>query len=140
MAGISGLYSPDMPLQASNLDMTSTGVKARFAIPFKCVLIRCAVVVNAAPGDAGIVLFKKRPTLGSTSGESTAATVNLATTHTAGKVVYKDLATLVEFSEGDELVAEVTDASANVNAGGVFAIVRQVPEVIGNNTDGIATT
>lgn len=142
MAGYAGLSSPTLALSAASLNMTTTGDKATFVVPFKCQVVRVYVQVNAAPGDAGIVTFDRRVTGGSDTGrvDAYAGTVNLATSHTAGKVVYKDPTALLTLQEGDEVVVEVTDASANVTAAHAVLLVREIPEVAGNNTDMIAST
>ncbi|SRR5712691_1490684 len=136
----SGLFGPDVPYQAANLDFTTTGVKARFAMPYKAYLRRVAVGLNAVPGDAGIVLVKKYVTPGVATGAVTLATLNMLTTHAIGQVVYFDFTTTVTVSEGDELIFEVTDASAAVNAADCWAIVRQSPEVAANNSEMVLTT
>ena len=147
--GYSGLSSPNVELRfaaaASNdptADLTTTGDKVHCYITQKCVVVRLGILLNAAPGDAGIVVFDKRPTYASDTnrGNADVGTINLATSHAAGNIVYKDLTTQVELVPGDEVVAEVTDASASVTEARVFMIVREVPEVPANLSDMKAST
>jgi hypothetical protein len=74
-----------------------------------------AMNLNVTPGDAGIILFEKRPTYSSDTSKTTMATINLATTHTvtAGsqpRIVYIETNFVV--NPGEELVMNVSDASA----------------------------
>lgn len=140
--GGAGLSSPTLALSAAGLVFTSTGDKATFAIPFKCQVVRVSVCVNAIPGDAGIVTFDRRITAGSDTGrvDAYAGTLNMLTSHTAGKVIYKDPTASLVLQEGDEIVVEVTDASAAVTLAHAVVLIREMPEQAGNNADMILTT
>lgn len=131
-----------MSVGAATLDLTTLGDKARYSPAVQPVIIRAVgIQLNAAPGDAGVVKLDKRPTFASDTnrGDGDVGVVNLATTHTAGQVVYKKgLNTKV--SPGQEIVVEVTDASANVNAAKITLFVEQAPEEPGNITGMIAST
>jgi hypothetical protein len=115
-----------MTVGTATLDFTTTGDKARWSPGYLKVIIRAvAVELNAAPGDAGIVRFDKRVTFASDTGRINGgvATVNLATTHAAGSVVYKDgLNATIE--PGEEVVVTVTDASAGVSGAKVTLYVE----------------
>jgi hypothetical protein len=139
---ISGLSSPTLSLVSASINLTTTGDKVTFPVPFKMEVYRIAIALNAAPGDAGVVTFDKRVTVGSDTGRLDAGvgTINLATSHAAGNVVFKDLVTRVNLVEGDEIVVEVTDASASASACYAIVLYREVPEVPGNNSDMKATT
>src|SRR3990167_5134372 len=71
-----------------------------------CKVLRCqvAVTLEAISGTsvAPTVLFKKRPTPGSATDESTLATLTLPTGTAIGKTVYKEI-TPVEFAVGQSL-------------------------------------
>jgi len=150
---ISPLSSPTLFLWAAGantgdptIDATTTGDKANILVPFKCEVIRAFVLLNAAPGDAGVVKFDKRPTYASDTGrgDGDVGVINLLTTHTAGKFIYKEIPVAgtghVILVEGDEVIVEVTDASAAVTEARAGLLVREVPEVPGNNSDMVATT
>lgn len=126
----------------TNLDLTSTGDKARWA-PGLCPMVvrQVSVLVNAAPGDAGVVKFDKRPTYGSDTsrGDGDVAVVNLATSHAAGKCVYKKNLN-VTINPGQEVVAEVTDASASVNGAQITLLVEPAYEEPGNVSAMVAST
>ena len=103
-----------------NIDMTSTGRTNTWApqcVPHRVKMI--SINLNATPGDAGVVAIEKRPTYSSNTSTATVATINLATTHTftAGsqsRQVYAEVDIVVNV--GEELVVNVTDASASVSA------------------------
>jgi len=125
-----------MTTGTATIDMTSTGDKARWNPGLNPVWVKGAsVALNAAPGDAGVVKFDKRVTFGSDTGrgDGDVGVINLATTHTAGKTVVKYF-TPVKISPGEEVVVEVTDASASVNAAKVCLLVEPFNETFDNNT------
>lgn len=126
----------------TNLDLTSTGDKARWAPGLAPVIVRqVAVIVNAAPGDAGVVKIDKRPTYGSDTsrGDGDGGVINMLTSHAAGNVIYKS-GLNVTVNPGQELVAEVTDASANVNSAQIVLLVEPSPEQPANISAMKATT
>ncbi len=92
--------------------------------------------------------FDLRPTTGSDTSrtDGTVATINLATTHTfsAGSVqpvIYHRPTTPIIVKPGQEVVAEVTDASASVTAASITLWVEPVYSTPGvDNTAMIATT
>lgn len=131
----SGLYSPDIPLVSSELDVSSTGDKYSWAVPFKCRVVRFGVATRNDVGATGITLLEKRVA----DTDTTIATLNWTTAHTAGKFVYVDLATSVELSEGDILNVNQSDACAAGDLFQAVVIIRQVPEALGNNSKAVAT-
>ena len=121
-------------------DLTSTGDKALWGpmcVPH--VVKMAAISLNATPGDAGIVKFDARLTVGSDTGrtDGTVAIINLATSHavTAGTTsvtVYSIPTSPVTIYPGQEVVAEVTDASASASACAITLLVEPVYETPGN--------
>lgn len=128
----SGQYEVPMTVGTSTLDLTTTGDKARWAPGLVPVIVRGVVLqLNAQPGDAGVLKFDKRPTFGSDTsrGDGDVAVLNLiaGAAHAAGKQVYK-MGLNVQINPGQEVVVEMTDASASVNAAKVSLLVEPIPE------------
>lgn len=129
-------------LVADGVTLATTGNKAFFTAivrPFKIRAV--AVAINAAPGDAGVLKFDKRPTVGSDTGrgDGDVAVLNLLTTHAAGNVIYKEgLDVLI--NPGQQVVAEMTDASAAVTAAVISMLVEEAHERPANLTNMKATT
>lgn len=126
----------------ATLDFTSTGDKARYSPALNPVYIRgLAIQSNATPGDVGVVKLDKRPVFSSDAGrgDGDVGVVNITTAHVQGKVVYKYF-TPVKISPGEEVVLEVTDASAALN--GVKAVLLVTPswEIPGNITPMVLST
>lgn len=136
---ISGLYSPTIPLISTSLDLSATTDVWTFVVPFKCRVVRAAVQIANTIGAAGVVKFDKIPKSGGTRGDGDVASISLATTHDTGEFVYDDPSTDVSLEEGDLVVVEVTDAAAASDAGYAVLLVREIPEVAGNNTAMVAT-
>ncbi len=121
-------------------DLTSTGDKALWGPNCVPHIVRMlAVALNATPGDAGVLKFDLRPTTGSDTSrtDGTVGIINLATTHTftAGSVqpvIYVYPTTPIVVYPGQEIVAEMTDASAAVTAASITAWVEAVFERAGN--------
>lgn len=131
-----------MTVGTAVLDLTTIGDKARWSPAFQPAIVRAVgIQLNAAPGDAGVVKGDKRPTFGSDTGrgDGDVFVANLATTHAAGNVVYKK-ALNVKISPGEEVVIEVTDASAAVSAAKISLFIEQAPEEPGNITAMKAST
>ena len=114
--------------------LASLAVIGKFAPGYSPVTVRaCSCIFTTGATAAGIVLFKKRPTAGSATGESTVATINFTSgTGAQGNCIYVD-GLDVTISPGEELIAEVTDVSATGNATCV-ASVGQSWETPANNT------
>lgn len=118
------------------LNLTTTGDKATWSPQLLPVIVRgVAIQLNAAPGDAGVVKLDKRVTATSDTGrgDGDVAVVNLATTHAQGNVVYK-MGLNVQVDPGQEVVVDVTDASASVTAAKVTLLVEPKPEQPANIT------
>jgi hypothetical protein len=121
--------------------LDSTGDKARWGPGYVPHLVKAiTITLDAVPGDAGVVKGDKRPTFGSNTGrgDGDVFIVNLATTHLAGDVIYKALNVLLK--PGEEVVVEVTDASASVVAAKIALLVEPSWEEAVNNTKMVKTT
>lgn len=133
-----GLIEVPMTNAAATLDLTSTGDKARWSPGLSPMIVRGVVVqLNAQPGDVGVLKGDKRPTFGSDTsrGDGDVFTLNLlaSAVHAAGKSVYK-MGLNVTINPGQEVVVEMTDASAAVNAAKVTLLVEPSPEQPANIT------
>lgn len=141
-------YEVPMTTGTSVLDLTSTGDKARWSPAMVPHIVRAvAIILNATPGDSGVVKGDLRPTIGSDTSrtDGTVFTINLATSHTftAGtvrKVIYHVPAAPVTVMPGQEVVVEVTDASASVNGAKISFLVEPAWDQPGNITGMVATT
>jgi len=107
--------------------------------PFEIVGI--AAVIDNDIAAAGVVKFDKRPTFGSDTGrgDGDVGVLNLATTHLQGKVVYKEV-TPIKISPGQEVVAEVTDATGASDTADIIIYVRPASEVPANLSAMVAST
>ena len=127
---------------AKDVDLNSLADVGDWAPGLVPHIIRAvALVVTNTIGAAGVLKFDKRPTAGDNTGrgDGDVAVLNLATTHDAGEVVYKDgLNVLIK--PGEEVVAEVTDVTAAADTGHVIIWVEPAWENPSNNTKMIATT
>ncbi len=130
------------------LDLSSTGDKGTWGPGFvPCIVRAAAIVLNATPGDAGVIKGDLRPTRGSDTNrtDGTVFTINLATSHTftAGsvqKVIYHIPTTPVTVYPGQEVVVEVTDASASVTAARVVLYLEAIYSTPGNIVTESGTT
>jgi hypothetical protein len=124
-----------------DLSLASTADVADWACGMVPHRIRAVgVVITNTVGSAGIVKLDKRPTAGSDTsrGDGDVCTINLATTHDAGEVVYKT-GLNVEILPGQEVVAEVTDACASGDTAHVVMLVEPRWDQPANNTKMIET-
>lgn len=118
------------------IDLTSTGDVAFWGPGFYAFrILAVAIVLDATPGDAGVVKFDLRPVHDSDSNrtDGTVATINLATTHTVtagtgARVVYSIPSSPVTVYPGQEVVAEVTDASASVDEARICLVLELLYE------------
>ena len=116
-------YEVPMTNGTSVLDLTSTGDKAYWGpvcVPHYIHMV--GVVIDATPGDAGVIKGDLRLTRDSDTNrtDGTVFTIALATSHTVtagsvSKVIYHKLTTPFLVVPGQEVVVEVTDASASVD-------------------------
>jgi hypothetical protein len=100
-----------------------------------------ALLIGSDIAAAGVVKVDKRPTFGSDTsrGDGDVATINLATTHTGGKVVYSD-GLDVDINPGEEVVFEVTDVTGAGDVADLILLVEPRWEVPGNIAAMVATT
>lgn len=110
---------------------------ATFAPAFEPVwVVGVAAIIDNDIAAAGVVKFDKRPTFGSDTsrGDGDVGVLNLATTHLQGHVVYKKV-TPIKISPGEEVVAEVTDATGASDTADIVIYVSPSPEVPANLAD-----
>lgn len=137
--GFGGLYSPTIPFVTTSLDISATGDKWTWVVPFRCEVYRVGVQIANDIGATGVVKFDRIPKLGGTRGDGDVGVLNLDTTHTTGKFVYQDPTSRITLQEGDLVVVEVTDAAGAGDAAYAVMLVREVSEVPGNNSAMVAT-
>lgn len=107
-----------------------------------CYVVQCgfALTSEAASGTttAPTVIFTKRPTPLSATGEAVAGTVTVASGSAIGKVAYENI-TPVKFNVGDSMEISWTVGVGTPTGQGVYYFVcESSPEVEGNNSDMIA--
>lgn len=123
-------------------DLNALADLGGWAPAFHPYYIRAVMVIVANDiGGAGVVKFDKRPTFGSDTsrGNGDVATVNLATTHTGGTVVYVD-GLNIKVSPGEEVVAEVTDVTAASDTADIVMLVEPAMEMPANITAMVEST
>lgn len=123
---------------AKNIDLNSATVQANWCPITPCTVTMCALAILNDVAATGVVLFKRRPTAGSATGEVTIATLNLTTAHTQGKVVYSN-GLDVDLSPGDEVVVEVTDVTGAGDLAKAMMWVQYDYENPTNEADMVAT-
>ena len=121
-----------------------------WTIPFRCRPIRAGFTLTqtVSGGTIPVVKFDRRPTAGSddSRGDGDVGTITLSATAAAGKAYYentdyKEDATgywVDTLNEGDEVVVQVTTASAGNGAGNPWLLVEINPEQPANNTAMVA--
>ena len=107
-----------------------------------CMVVQCgfALTSEAASGTttAPTVIFTKRPTPLSATGEAVVATVTVATGAAIGKVTYENN-TPVTFAVGDSMEISHTIGTGTPTGQGLYYFVcDEDPEVAGNNSDMVA--
>lgn len=130
------------PLAAIDLS-AAAGSHGEFLCMRACTLrqFEAGVVLTAvvATTTAPTIVFKKRPTPGSSSGQSTVATLIIPDATAIGKVLYK-LVTPVPMAVGDSI--EISWTQAVGSAAGKASVSWRAdfaPEVEANNSDEIAS-
>lgn len=123
--------------------LASAAVIARFLAMKQISVKQIAFVISTATVSTGniVVTVKRRPTVGSTSGEVTIGTLTIPTAIAAGKMYYKNV-TPVVVAQGEEVVFEVTTAAAGMGAAGAGYSslgVEHDPEQPANNSDMVAS-
>lgn len=134
---IAGLNSPNVPLVSGTLDLSATADVWEFAIPFKCEVIQVGLTILNDVGATATVKFDSVQL--TTRGDGDVADIDLATSHTAGEFVYSVPATQLVFEAGDFVVVQVTDAAAAGDEAVAVLIIREIPEVAGNNSKMVLT-
>lgn len=109
-----------------------------------CRLLRVGFipVAEAASGTTTppTVIFTKRPTPGSATGESVAATVTVPSGQAIGAPVYLDLSSPVDFEVGDSLeISWTVGVGTPTGIGHWFAICTDDPEEMANVSDAVAS-
>lgn len=85
---------------------------------------------------APTVVFTKRPTPNSATGESVVATLTIPTGTAAGSVIYTELDTPINFQVGDVMEISHTVGTGDPAGQGIAAFVcSHDPEIPGNNDD-----
>jgi len=136
-------HSKEEHILVRNASLASAADVGSWAPGYMPHIVRAAAVVFTTGVDAtGQLKLDKRPTAGSNTGrgDGDVATLNYTTTTGAqGAVVYKNELN-VEILPGEEVVAEISDATPTAGVGHVILYIEPRWEVPGNNTDMTATT
>lgn len=121
------------------LSVATTGQKGEYVcVGEKVEIVRVALAVSTALGaGAAVVEMRKRPAVGSATGEAAVLTLTIPASTAAGKVVYKD-SNQIALAPGESLSLQVTSASA---AGAVVLglIAQEAPEYKLNSANMIAS-
>lgn len=108
-----------MQNSASAESLTSAAVVKRYSVGVAAIVRQFSFSVKTATVSSGgiVVALKYYPTVGSSSGAVTLASLTIPTGVAAGKVYYKAVDS-VKVLPGQELVVEVTTAAAGGGAAG----------------------
>lgn len=111
----------------------SAAVHGEYLVTRRCFVKRIGFLVTTAisASTAPAVEFNKRPTVGSSAGESLIGTVTIPDGTTAGTVVWKDVEP-VNLLPGEALALEHTVQASSAGAGFYLYEVEDDPEVPGN--------
>ena len=125
---------------ATTIDVTSTGDKKTFVIPFPCTVLRVGFMVTTALSVTALVLeFDRRQLPGSDTGRG-AGDVGIITApaaaQAAGRTLYDDVQ--FDMKGGEEVVVETTTATT---AGAGYPFLEIVPraEEPGNDSEFISS-
>lgn len=126
-----------LPVSLQALD--SAAVINRYLVAQQQEVSRLAFAISTSVVSTGdvVVTFKRRPTLGSSSGEVSLGTLTMPNGAAAGKIYYKDIDPVV-CAEGEEIICEVTTAAAGMSAAGNgqgYVVSNEDPEESANNSD-----
>jgi hypothetical protein len=142
-------FVPNIPLAANAAEvLKEMDIGAASADHGELVCVRSCYVTQvgfAVTGEAvsgtvtaPTVIFTKRPTPLSASGEAVAGTLTVASGTAIGKVVYENI-TPVAFAVGDSMEISHTIGSGTPTGMGLYYFIcDEDPEVPGNNTDMVA--
>ena len=110
----------DATVELSGCDLSGTGDKAYFDIPFKCNVVYAAVVVTTAIAGTAVVKFDKRHAAGSDTGrtDGTVASITLPDLTAVGSMVYDKAAQ--SFMASDTALSTYTTAATCQAAGGFW--------------------
>lgn len=130
--------SPNL-LPSNLVALTSAAVVQSFTVLEQCQVSQLYFAISTATVSTGdiVVAFKRRPTLGSSSGEVTIGSLTIPSGVAAGRVYYKYVDPVV-CAAGEQIVIEVTTAAAGMGAAGNgqgFFSAQQDPETDANNSD-----
>lgn len=144
-------FIPNIPLATSTsgvlreIDIgAASGDHGELICVRSCVVRRLGFILSgeAASGTttAPTVIFTKRPTPLSASGESVIGTLTIPSGTAIGKVVYKDLSSPVTLAVGDSVeVSWTVGVGTPTGQGLYFMVCDEDPEQPGNNSDMIAS-
>ncbi|NCX93159.1 MAG: hypothetical protein EBX40_00570 [Gammaproteobacteria bacterium] len=126
-------------LPSNLVALTSAAVVQSFTVLEQCQVSDIFFVISTAVVSSGnvVVTFKRRPTIGSATGEVSIGTVVIPGGAAVGKVYYKKVSPVV-CAVGEQIVIEVTTAAAGGGAAGNgqgFFEAEQDPETPANNAD-----
>lgn len=143
LAGLSNLGTPGPAV------VTATGVLAHrycAAQGLKVFRVQFVVTTSVVSTGAVTIVVKKRPLVGSATGEVALATLIVPAASVAGDVIYKDVsansASGNHFDPGQELAFDVTVAAAGGGAAGAgigLVECEEDPEFAGNQARMIAS-
>lgn len=130
--------SPSL-LPSNLVALTSAAVVQSFVVCDQMQVNELFFVVSTAVVSSGnvVLTFKRRPTIGSASGEVTIGTLNIPGGAAVGKCYYKRV-TPVVCAVSEQIVVEVTTAAAGGGAAGNgmgFVRADSDPETEANNAD-----
>lgn len=126
-------------LPSNLVALTSAAVVQSFVVCDQMQVNELFFVVSTAVVSSGnvVLTFKRRPTIGSASGEVTIGTLNIPGGAAVGKCYYKRV-TPVVCAVSEQIVVEVTTAAAGGGAAGNgmgFVRSDSDPETEANNAD-----
>lgn len=144
-------FIPNIPVAANAAEvLKEMDIGAASADHGELICIRPCVVKQigfvlageAASGTttAPTVVFTKRPTPLSATGESAVGTLTIPSGTAIGKIVYKNLSAPVTFAVGDSMeLSHTVGVGTPTGMGCYFFVCDEDPEVAGNNSDMIAS-
>lgn len=108
-----------------------------YLIQSRIEVSRLLATVTTATVGASTITYRKRPTPGSATGQSSLGTITIPGSATVGSVYYKDISPEV-LEPGCQVVFEVTSAATSGEA--VYGIEgHEKPEYVGNESAMIAS-
>jgi hypothetical protein len=122
-------------------DLSSTGDKGVWGPGYIPVVIRAvAAKITNTIGATGTINFDKRITLGSDTGrvDNVIGALALTTSHTGGKIVYRD-GLNIRINPGEEIVVAADDAAAAGDLADVSIVVEPSWERPANHSAMVAT-